>query len=344
MRLSLRRIQAIFATAIAVLALYPHLVSQVRWSDPGMPLDAGLPESPSPQIELTRVDGAARQLSSSQNQNNAQAASGSAAAAQSSSSPQSPAKQNGAEKSDHEKGEEELKEEEKQRVVGVVPSFNVSYRADAVSLTGTQKLRLAFRSAVDPAAFAAGLLVAGYHEALNDEAGFHWGLSGYARRAGAAYLDAADGTMLGNGILPAILHQEPRYLRLGHGAYTHRLLYAIAANVVCPHDKTHKSEPNYSNVLGNIAAGAISNLYYPASNSGFGLTISNGLIDTGEGTFGTVFEEFWPDLSRRYLHKDPTLGRDAKARILDAEERQARREQKERQRQKPNRKSDDSRK
>lgn len=216
-----------------------------------------------------------------------------------------------------------MKEEEKQRVVGIVPAFNVSYRADAVSLTGAQKVRLAFRSAIDPVTFAGAFLVAGYHEANDDDTGFGWGIEGYGKRSGAAYLDAFDGTMIGNGILPALLHQDPRYFRLGHGTTTHRMLYALATNVICKHDNTHKWEPNYSNVGGNIISGAISNLYYPSSNSGIGQTFSNGLIVTAEGGIGSLFQEFWPDISRKFLHKDPTHGLDAQARAQDAADKAA---------------------
>jgi hypothetical protein len=210
------------------------------------------------------------------------------------------------------KAEKQLKEQEHQRVLGVLPSFNVSYRSDAVSLTKGEKIRLAFRSSIDPVTFGTAFLVAGYHEAAND-VGFGWGVKGYAQRTGAAYLDSFDGNMLGNGILPALLHQDPRYFRLGHGSTTHRLLYAAAAAFICKHDNTGKWEPNYSNVMGNVAAGAISNLYYPGGNSGVGLTISNGMIVTAEGAFGSIFQEFWPDISRKLFHKDPTNGRDAQA-------------------------------
>ncbi len=208
--------------------------------------------------------------------------------------------------------EQQIKEQEKQRVLGVIPSFNVSYRSDAVSLTGWQKVRLAFRSSVDPVTFGVAFVVAGYHEGAND-VGFGWGIKGYGQRAGAAYLDTFNSNMIGNGILPAVLHQDPRYFRLGHGSVSHRMLYAVAAAFVCRHDNTHKFEPNYSNVLGNIAAGGLSNLYYPGSNSGVGLTISNGLIVTAEGAFGAMFQEFWPDISRKLFHKDPTRGLDAEA-------------------------------
>ena len=217
------------------------------------------------------------------------------------------------EKSEHEKAEEQIKEQEHQRVFGIIPAFNISYRSDAVSLTAGQKMRLAFRSAVDPVTFAGAFLVAGYHEAKDDDTGFGWGPEGYGKRAGAAYLDSFNGNMIGNGILPALFHQDPRYFRLGHGTVSHRLLYSLAMTVVCKHDRTGKWEPNYSNIAGNIAAGGISNLYYPSSDSGVGQTFSNGLVVTAEGSIGSVFQEFWADISRKLFHRDPTHGLDAQA-------------------------------
>jgi hypothetical protein len=238
--------------------------------------------------------------------------------AQDSSSSQAPATPPTAEKSQHDKAEEQIKEQEQQRVVGIVPSFNVSYRSDAVSLTATQKLKLAFRSSTDPVAFAVAAAAAGYHEISDDDTGFGWGAEGFGKRWGAAYLDAFDGAMIGNGILPAVLHQDPRYFRLGHGSTSHRLLYAMMTNVMCKHDNTGKWEPNYSNVGGNIISGAISNLYYPSGNSGIGQTFTNGFIVTAEGGFGSIFQEFWPDISRKFLHKDPTHGLDAQIRADEA--------------------------
>jgi hypothetical protein len=104
---------------------------------------------------------------------------------------------------------------------------------------------------------------------------------------------------------------------MGHGSFTHRLLYSLATNVVCKHDNTGKWEPSYSNVGGNIIAGAISNLYYPSSGSGVGQTFSNGFLVTAEGGIGSVFQEFWPDVSRKILHRDPTHGIDAQVRASE---------------------------
>ena len=290
------------------------------------------PEAPQPQFALAAAEPLDQQPAAGQSQDAQQPAPSPtpapSPAAQGSSSSQTAAQQAGAEKSQHDKAEEQIKEQEKQRVLGILPSFNVSYRSDSVSLTRSQKISLAFRSATDPVTFGEALLVGGYHETGDSYPGFGWGIEGYGKRAGAAYLDAFDGTMIGNGILPAILHQDPRYFRLGHGTGTHRLLYALATNVICKHDNTGKWEPNYSNVAGNIISGAISNLYYPSGNSGASQTITNGLTVIAEGGVGSIFQEFWPDISRKFLHKDPTYGLDAQARTADKAAKEAKQNQK----------------
>jgi hypothetical protein len=221
-------------------------------------------------------------------------------------------------KTDRELADEQLDAQVHQRVLGVVPMFTVTYLGDrTVSMTVKQKFALALRSSTDPVDFMTPWFVAGMHEALNDRKGFPWGAKGLAERAGAAYLDALDGTMIGNAILPSILRQDPRYFRMGHGSTTRRLFYSVATSFICKHDGTGRWEPNYSNVGGNIASGAISNLYYPSSDSGVGLAISNGLIVTATGAAGSIFNEFWPDLSRKWFHRDPTNGLDAKLNAAD---------------------------
>ena len=284
-------------------------------TSPALAVVAELPEAPQPQ-----------QAPAGQSQANPQTAP-SATSGQSSSSSQTTAEQPDAKKSQYQKAEEQIKEQEHQRNIGILPAFNVSYRSDAVSLTSGQKMRLAFRSVIDPVTFGAAFVVAGYHEAMDDDKGFGWGPEGYGKRAGAAYLDAFDGGMIGNGILPSILHQDPRYFRMGHGATSHRLLYAVATSVICKHDNTGKWEPNYSNVGGNLIAGGISNLYYPSNESGIGQTFSNGMIVTAEGGIGSVFQEFWPDVSRKLFHRDPTHGLDDQARASDQKKKEDKKQQ-----------------
>jgi hypothetical protein len=201
-----------------------------------------------------------------------------------------------------EKAEQQLRQQEKQRVAGVVPNFNVSYDKDAPPLSRKQKLDLAFHTAVDPVSFVVAALDAGLSQAEDDFTGYGQGAQGYAKRFGASYADNFDGTMLGNAIFPIILKQDPRYFRRGQGRFTTRLLYSISTTVWCKNDNgTHGF--NYSNILGNLAAGGISNLYYPASDRGAGLTFERGFTVTAYGAFGGVFNEFWPDIAKK-IFKD----------------------------------------
>lgn len=264
----------------------------------------GLPDAPTPQNEAVASALVARQEGQQPTPDGVQQDRSSTQAGHSASVTIPP--------SQGQTADEQVRRQEKQRVLGILPTFNLTYLGDqTVSLTARQKFGLAIHSSADPVSFVIPFFVAGYNELQDDDKGFPWGMRGLGERAGAAYLDALDGNMIGNAILPSILHQDPRYFRLGHGGALRRVLYAAASVVICKHDNSGKWEPNYSNVGGNIAAGALSNLYYPAAESGVGLTFTNGFIVTAEGAIGSELNEFWPDISRRILHKDPTHGLDA---------------------------------
>jgi hypothetical protein len=98
--------------------------------------------------------------------------------------------------------------------------------------------------------------------------------------------------MIGGAILPSLLKQDPRYFYKGTGSTGSRILYALANAVVCKGDNGHW-QPDYSGLLGSLAAGGISNLYYPSSNrSGVGLTFENTLIGIGGSGIGNLFQEF----------------------------------------------------
>jgi hypothetical protein len=192
----------------------------------------------------------------------------------------------------YELAEEQVKIEEKQRVLGVIPNFYVSYQQDALPLHSRQKFELAWKTSVDPVTFAATGAVAGVQQAQNEFSGYGQGARGYAKRYGAAYGDALIGTMIGGAILPSLLKQDPRYFYKGTGSTRSRILYALANAVICKGDNGHW-QANYSGILGALAAGGISNLYYPASSrNGAGLTFENTLIGIGGSAVGNLFQEF----------------------------------------------------
>ena len=188
--------------------------------------------------------------------------------------------------------EEELKVEEKQRVFGVIPNFYVSYIPNAAPLASKQKFELAWRSTIDPVNFVITGAIAGVQQADNTFSGYGQGAQGYGKRYGASYADFVTGTFLGSAILPSLLKQDPRYFYKGTGTVRSRVLYAIANSVICKGDNGHW-QPNYSSILGSLASGGISNLYYPAQNrNGAGLTFENALIGIGETAATNLLQEF----------------------------------------------------
>lgn len=209
----------------------------------------------------------------------------------------------------------EIKQQTQQRMLGIVPAFNEVIGGKAVPLTPGQKFHLFFRGSIDPYQFVIAGIDSGIEQAEDSYPEYHYGITGYARRYGASFADNWDGNFWGNAVLPSLLHQDPRYFRLGHGKAWHRILYTASTAVRCKGDNG-KWEPNYSNVLGNFIGGAISNVYYPASDRGVGLTLERGVTVTAEGIFGALAEEFYPDYAA-YMQRRKE--RKAAARIAAAE-------------------------
>jgi hypothetical protein len=188
--------------------------------------------------------------------------------------------------------EEQIKIEEKQRVLGVLPNFYVSYIPNAAPLTSKQKFKLAFRTVIDPFTFVIVAGAAGVEQAQNHFEEYGQGAEGYAKRFGAGYADTVAGTFIGAAILPALLKQDPRYFYKGSGSMSYRALYALANSVICKGDNG-RWQPNYSNILGSVAAGGISNLYYPDQDrDGAGLTFENAAIGIGTTAVANLFQEF----------------------------------------------------
>lgn len=211
-------------------------------------------------------------------------------------SPSSPASQQQTE-------EEVRKQEQSQRGFGVLPMFAVTSRQNALPLTPRQKFRLFAKSAFDPFVFAEVGIQAGISQAQNSFPDYGQGAAGFARRYGAALGDSVSSNFFSNFIWPVLLKHDPRYFRSGQGSIKRRIGYSLAQEFIAHTDKGGRSF-NFSNVLGAISAGGVSNLYYPESDRGFTLTMTRAGIALTYGAVGGLLNEFWPDIYRHF-HKRP---------------------------------------
>src|SRR5258708_112529 len=191
---------------------------------------------------------------------------------------------------------EELAEEQveiavQQRIGGVIPNFYSTYDWNAPPMQAKQKFQLGIRSIIDPVSFLAVAGIAGAEQYKNVFPPYGGGIEGYGKRYGAALANHVTGTLLGRAVYPSIFHQDPRYFYKGKGTIRSRALYAISAAVIARGDDG-RWKPNYSRVLGNFSAAALSNLYYPASDRGASLVVLNGLAGTGADAVSNLIREF----------------------------------------------------
>lgn len=195
------------------------------------------------------------------------------------------------------------KKEQSQRMLGL-PQFTVTDRKNAQPLTPKQKFHLFYKTAFDPAEFVLVGLESGISQADNSFPGYGQGAAGYGKRYGAAFTDQLSSGFFSNFAYPVLLKEDPRYFRLGEGSTQRRFGYALA-QVVVGHKDNGRRTFNWSNVLGALTAGGISNAYYPRDDRGFGLTMDRAGISLLYGSLGGLGSEFWPDIHRKLFHRHP---------------------------------------
>jgi hypothetical protein len=187
---------------------------------------------------------------------------------------------------------EQVKLEEQQRILGIVPNFYVSYIPNAAPLTPKQKFKLAARTVIDPVTFIIVGASAGVEQAQNHFIEYGQGAEGYAKRYGANYADNFSATFLGGAIFPSLLKQDPRYFYKGTGSTGSRALYAISMSVISKGDNG-RWQPGYSMILGSLAAGGISNIYYPSNDrNGLELTLENAAVSVVANAATNLLQEF----------------------------------------------------
>jgi hypothetical protein len=216
--------------------------------------------------------------------------SGSVAAAQS-SSPETPATN--------------VAPTESKRLLGIVPNYRSSQTLqDYQPLSPGDKFKIASEDAFDRGTVILGGIFGAEAQATNANRSFGQGAAGFGRYFGAAYGDLVIGDYMTEGVFPVLLHQDPRYFRKGQGSRWSRLRYA-AGQIFFTHTDSGRAQFNYSEIVGNSAAVAISNAYY-ANNRTAGDAADKLGVQIGVDMASNILKEFWPDLQRKLRrHQKP---------------------------------------
>jgi len=187
------------------------------------------------------------------------------------------------------------------RIFGIIPNYrsHPSWK-DSKPLPAGEKFKLAARDSFDRGTFILVAGFAGLGQLTNSTQSYGQGMAGYGRYYGSIFGDFAIGNFMTEAVYPSLLHQDPRYFRLGAGSAWSRLRYAVG-QIFITHGDNRRIQFNCSEICGNATASAISNAYNPnrtASDSAENLGIQLAVDMTGN-----ILKEFTPDLYRKFRAK-----------------------------------------
>ena len=168
-------------------------------------------------------------------------------------------------------------------------------------LTPEEKFKIATEDSFDRGTAALAVLFAGEAQLTNATPAFGQGVKGYARYLGTSYADFVIGDMMTEAIYPVLLHQDPRYFRRGTGSAWSRLAGA-AGQIFWTHTDSDHTQFNFSEIIGNSTAVAISTAYYPDNRTATNAVSKLG-VQLGVDMAANILKEFWPDINRKLSRK-----------------------------------------
>ncbi len=192
---------------------------------------------------------------------------------------------------------------ESKRLFGIVPNYRTSPSLNNYEpISPKDKFKIAGQDAFDRGTVVLAAFFAGESQLTHADPAFGQGAAGFGRYFGTAYADFVIGDYMTEGIFPSLLHQDPRYFRNNKGTGWHRLGYACG-QIFWTHTDNGGTQFNYSEVVGNSTAVAISNAYYPDGRTASEAVSKLGM-QLGVDMASNVLKEFWPDITRK-LSRNP---------------------------------------
>jgi len=190
-----------------------------------------------------------------------------------------------------------------ERLFYALPNFlTVDSRSELQPLTAQEKFKLVARNSFDSFQYPWYAFRAGISQAQNNEPSYGQGMAGYSKRYALTFADCTLENFAVGAIFPSLLHQDPRFYRLGQEPVKHRMAYAVSRIFITRTDSGIE-QFNYSEILGSALAAIISAYgYHPAEDHTASHLASSWGTQVGFHTFTIVMREFWPDIRRKLSH------------------------------------------
>jgi hypothetical protein len=186
-----------------------------------------------------------------------------------------------------------------QRILGVIPDYQTADARVTTPLTARQKWELAFRQSVDPFNIVSAGIGAAFSQDGNQTPKYGEGGPAFGKRFGAAIADMTTQNVFSAGLLATILHQDPRYFRMGPegGSIPKRVVYSLSRLFIARQDNG-KDTFNTCGIGGMVLGIAASNLYYPAASVNGEVMAGRLTTSLFSSVTGNLMSEFGPELQK----------------------------------------------
>ena len=167
--------------------------------------------------------------------------------------------------------------------------------------TARDKFVASVRDSISPFSIAGEIISAGYSQGVDSSPNYGRDIGAFGERVGASVARGTSQNLFSEGVLAAVLHEDPRYYQLGSRQnFFKRVIYAGTRPVIGRTDGG-RTTVNLSIIGGYLGAAALSQTYYPARNQGFDNVLQTWGTGIGGNAIGDEVTEFLPDVLQ-FLH------------------------------------------
>jgi hypothetical protein len=189
--------------------------------------------------------------------------------------------------------------ENSKRILGIIPNFISANdtSANQEPLTVHEKFILSLHQMFDFSAHLGNLLQSTISQASNGQPHYGQGWGAFGERFAASEGDQMTSCFFIYGVLPSVLHDDPRYFRRGRGSIGSRIWYAASRTVVIRKD-SGGSTFNVPQTLGQLIQQGISTSYYPPRDRTVSAVFTQWGINLTYNSGYNMLREFMPDLGQ----------------------------------------------
>ena len=160
-------------------------------------------------------------------------------------------------------------------------------------LTAGDKVRMGFTGAFSYTTIIGWVASAGYEQLTNGSPNFGTDRGAFGQRLWSSAARATSENLLADSVFAPILHEDPRYYRLGPThKFLPRLVYSATRSIITRSD-SGAAVPNLSQIFGNAGGAALTYAYYPQINRTAKDTAETFGGSLGGTALGDVIAEFF---------------------------------------------------